>query len=268
MCVACLDSRVRICVFVAQFWKQLVGQPVTFADVEDIDSATKKFLHDLEHVEEQGVTEADWPDLADRLGLVFKVTDASGNEVDLVPGGRSIPVRWSARHEYFKLVRRFKVSEFSRQINAVMRGLATQVPRHLLCLFTWHELEVMVCGLPTVDLELLKRCTVYENGYNETHRTILLFWDALRSFTDEVRGYIEFLPETNATSHLCRLVCRRNACTCGLSGAVRGCRFDRKTSRRSTSSSARRTLGHCATHFPSRTRVSSRLTCLSTRRLE
>lgn len=54
-----------------QFWKQLVGEAVTFADVEDMDAATKKLLHDLEHIEADGIDESQWPDLAERLNLRY-----------------------------------------------------------------------------------------------------------------------------------------------------------------------------------------------------
>lgn len=162
-----------------------MGQPVTFADVEDMDSVTKKLLYYLEHVEEENVTEAQWPALVERLHLRFKVVDASGKDKELVPGGADIPVRWGARTEYCALVRRFKTREFQRQIAATARGLATQVPRNMLGLFTWQEMEELVCGRPIVDLDLLKRCTVYQ-GYSEDSPTIKLFWEVMDGFTEEV----------------------------------------------------------------------------------
>ena len=57
----------------------------------------------------------------------FTVADAGGVDVELVPGGADIPVRWTARREYIGMVRRHKVGEFRRQVDAIARGLATQV---------------------------------------------------------------------------------------------------------------------------------------------
>ena len=66
----------------------------------------------------------------------------------------------SAAPRYLAMVDRARTNECSALTAAVLRGLGTQVPVHVLSLFTWEELELMVCGNPTVDVELLKvrRC--------------------------------------------------------------------------------------------------------------
>jgi hypothetical protein len=99
------------------------------------------------------------------------------------------------------------------------------VPIRLLSLFTWKELEVCLCvesfvrrvscppppcpppyaaagagllwvfscwqelvgGPPGVDIEVLKRHTVYD-GFNASDATIKNFWRVLESFTEEERS--------------------------------------------------------------------------------
>jgi hypothetical protein len=57
---------------------------------------------------------------------------------------------------YLAMVERARINECASLTAAILRGLSTQVPVHVLSLFTWEELELMVCGNPTVDIELLK----------------------------------------------------------------------------------------------------------------
>jgi hypothetical protein len=42
------------------------------------------------------------------------------------------------------------------QVDAFLRGFWDLVPRDLVAIFTDHELELLICGLPEIDVEDLK----------------------------------------------------------------------------------------------------------------
>ena len=60
-------------------------------------------------------------------------------------------------------------SDSNFQIDAIKRGLLSVVPKAVLDLLTWQELEKRVCGNPDITVEALKRsgmCTVcFEHCY-------------------------------------------------------------------------------------------------------
>lgn len=62
-------------------------------------------------------------------------------------------------------------------------------------LLNWDQLELLVCGNATVDLEILKSKTEYHNwpgGGN--NKTVKLFWKVLESFSDDYRSlFIRFV---------------------------------------------------------------------------
>ena len=60
------------------------------------------------------------------------------------------------------------------------------VPMQLLNLFTWKQIETLVCGAPEIDVERLKSNTSY-GDYNETHRVIIMFWEVLTEMTNDER---------------------------------------------------------------------------------
>ena len=68
------------------------------------------------------------------------------------------------------------------------RGLATIIPLATLSIFSWKELQVMVCGHATVDMSLLASKTIYGDGCSETDVHIRYFWHALRSFSDSQKS--------------------------------------------------------------------------------
>jgi len=78
------------------------------------------------------------------------------------------------------------------QIKAVARGLVAIVPPQLLWILNWSELEMLICGTPEIDIELLKRHTEYSGMAKEDPR-IAFFWKCLESYSnDERRRFIKF----------------------------------------------------------------------------
>mmetsp|Transcript_3581 Transcript_3581/g.6232 ORF Transcript_3581/g.6232 Transcript_3581/m.6232 type:complete len:1228 (+) Transcript_3581:1-3684(+) len=165
-------------------WKPLVNQSPTLADLRAVDVLT---------VTSCDPNSTDPAELLTSQELFFTVNTLDGREEELVPGGESLRVTLENYDEWARRTIEYKIHEFDTQIEAIRRGLATIVPQRLLMLFRWDELELMVCGRPKLDLELLKRMTVYSDC-SESDAHIHHFWQVLEEFTEEQRsGYIKFV---------------------------------------------------------------------------
>ena len=125
-----------------------------------------------------------------------------------------------AQEELAMFADRLRASCFldvERVVALLIRGLRAVVPREALHIFTWEELRAEVCGSGKMDVELLKRHTVFEFG-DETFQSY--FWDALRSFTNEQQGkFLRFvwardrLPSSDfqgSRMRVCQMRCRGN----------------------------------------------------------
>jgi hypothetical protein len=54
-------------------------------------------------------------------------------------------------------------------------------------MFTWNQLEMMVCGSPEINIKLLETMTEYSScAATDTH--VRMFWQALHEFTNEERS--------------------------------------------------------------------------------
>lgn len=70
-----------------------------------------------------------------------------------------------------------------------------------LCLLSWQELELRVCGRRTIDLAVLERHTVYSPAsFNRASPIIQWFWQILSEFSQEELG--QFLQFVWARSRL------------------------------------------------------------------
>lgn len=75
-----------------------------------------------------------------------------------------------------------------------MRGFNEILPAAtFLHFFDPSELELMISGLPEVDIEDMRANTTY-SGYASTDATIGHFWTVLRSFTAEEKAlFVQFV---------------------------------------------------------------------------
>lgn len=85
------------------------------------------------------------------------------------------------------------------QVAAVREGMSTIIPVPLLSLLTPQQLEQLVCGLPEVSVEMLKKLVRYRD-ITEGHQLVGWLWQSLEEFTNEER--VLFLRFVSGRSRL------------------------------------------------------------------
>jgi len=164
-------------------WKPLANDTLTRSDIQVYDVMKYNMLNQVATATQEEAFD----------GLTFTTSSSAGATICLKPNGDKEPVTMENREEWVQLMENYCLGEFSAQVEAIKRGLATIVPIQLLPLFTWHELEERVCGRREIDIEFLKANTVHRNC-RDTDPWVGFFWDSLRSFTQEQRQkYLRFV---------------------------------------------------------------------------
>ncbi|KAI9202105.1 E3 ubiquitin-protein ligase/Putative upstream regulatory element binding protein [Polychytrium aggregatum] len=187
---AIYDGRLLDCYFTRSFYKCMLGIPVDYKDMEAIDPELyKSFEWILSN------------DITDVLDLTFSYeTDEFGihKVVDLKENGHSIPVTDTNKHEYVTLTAQQRlVVAIQQQINAFLAGFHEIIPRDLVKIMNEQELELLISGLPDIDIDDWKNNTEYQN-YTPASPQIQWFWRAVRSFTQEERAkLIQFATGTS-----------------------------------------------------------------------
>ncbi|VDI68237.1 E3 ubiquitin-protein ligase HACE1 [Mytilus galloprovincialis] len=142
------------------FYKHILGIPVNYTDVASIDPDYAKNL--------QWILDHDIDNLG--LDLTFSVeTDVFGvmQEVELKPGGRKITVTEENKTEYAQLVTELRMTRaIQPQINSFLSGFHQYIPQSLIQMFDEYELELMLSGIPEIDISDWENHTEY-NGYDD-----------------------------------------------------------------------------------------------------
>ncbi|KAF4748260.1 E3 ubiquitin-protein ligase, partial [Perkinsus olseni] len=179
------------CYFVRSFYKHMLGRPVTWHDMEAMDPDYYRNLKWILECQDEEMLKA--------LDLTFTIEESDfgkTNVVELIPNGSNIPVTQQNKQEYVQKVCEHKMtSGIQDQLQAFLEGFHELIPSDLVgTLFDDKELELLIAGLPTIDVEDLKRNTEYVN-YSSQDPQIKWFWKCLENdFTeDEMAWFLQFV---------------------------------------------------------------------------
>lgn len=160
-------------------YKHILGIPISLSDMQFVDMDVYRnlvWMQNNAHV--------------DNLCLDFSmyVTQAFGPPkiVDLIPNGRNITVTDDNKAEYIHARLKWTmVTSISEQLAAFLKGFYKVIPRHLLSIFDHQELELIMCGIPDLNVQDWKAHTEYRGKRTKVKEW---FWEILEQFTPEQRA--------------------------------------------------------------------------------
>ncbi|CAJ1971660.1 unnamed protein product [Sphenostylis stenocarpa] len=194
---ALFDGQLLDVHFTRSFYKHILGVKVTYHDIEAIDP---DYFKNLKWMLEN--------DISDVLDLTFSI-DADEEKLilyertevtdyELIPGGRNIKVTEENKHQYVDLVAEHRLTTAIRpQINSFLEGFNELIPRELISIFNDKELELLISGLPDIDLDDLRANTEY-TGYSAASPVIQWFWEVVQGLSKEDKArLLQFVTGTS-----------------------------------------------------------------------
>lgn len=128
------------------------------------------------------------------------IYDNFGNrlEKELVPGGKDIVVTEDNKKDYIEKYSLAKMrDDFAAQIKKFLEGFHEIVPQECISFFEAKELELLISGVPEVDLDDLRKNTDY-SGYNPTDQIIVWFWEVVSEYSqEELAKLVQFITGTS-----------------------------------------------------------------------
>ena len=114
----------------------------------------------------------------------FSVTDDHFGEPvhhSLVPGGVDRIVTDANKAHYVRCRLRWQLFDSVRpQLESFCAGFNEVIPGSLLQVFNERELELIICGIPSIDVDDWQTHSKYEGEYHQEHVVICWFWDCVR----------------------------------------------------------------------------------------
>jgi E3 ubiquitin-protein ligase HUWE1 len=186
---ALFDGQLLDVHFTRSFYKHMTGTPLNYLDFEDYDP---DYFRTLKWILENDVDDLD-------MDFSYQQDIFGKKEIkELKPNGRNIAVTNENKAEYIRLICEVKMTEEIRpQIQAFLEGLHSVIPHDLMKIFDPKELELMISGLPEIDLSDLRENTEYVN-YTKDSVVIRNFWETLQNFDENLKaGFLQFVTGTS-----------------------------------------------------------------------
>ena len=144
---ALFDECLLECYFVKSLYKIITGEPLLFADLEDFDN---EFYNNLKWCLDNDV---------ESLMATFVVEQeyfGKSKEVELIPNGKGIPVTNDNKKEYVEKLTFYKLyKSIQQQTDSFLEGFYELIPKDLISVFNFKELELLISGLPNFDSKKL-----------------------------------------------------------------------------------------------------------------
>ncbi|XP_065881477.1 E3 ubiquitin-protein ligase UPL2-like [Euphorbia lathyris] len=194
---ALFDGQLLDVHFTRSFYKHILGARVTYHDIEAIDPDYFKNLKWMLENDISEILDLTFSIDADEEKLIlYERTEVTDHE--LIPGGRNIKVTEENKHQYVDLVAEHRLTTAIRpQINAFMEGFNELIGRELISIFNDKELELLISGLPDIDLDDMRANTEY-SGYSGASPVIQWFWEVVQGFSKEDKArLLQFVTGTS-----------------------------------------------------------------------
>ncbi|GMH25044.1 hypothetical protein Nepgr_026887 [Nepenthes gracilis] len=194
---ALFDGQLLDVYFTRSFYKHILGVKVTYHDIEAVDPDYYKNLKWMLENDVSDILDLTFSmDADEEKHILYGKTEVT--DYELKPGGRNMRVMEETKHEYVDLVADHILTNAIRpQINSFLEGFNELVPRELISIFNDKELELLISGLPEIDLEDLKANTEH-TGYTAASNVVQWFWEVVRAFSKEdMARLLQFVTGTS-----------------------------------------------------------------------
>lgn len=182
---------------VQYLYKYLLGWPITFDDLESVDQDVYENLKKVLAMK---------PEEIEYMCLDFTASQSLLGEnvsVALKPDGEDEAVTGENLSEYLELYFKYLMLErIKPQITELLLGFYDVIPEPLLTVFDYQEIELMMCGLPSIDIQDWKKHTEYTGTFEQTKaksNACKMFWDIIENdFDQEMKArLLQFVTGTS-----------------------------------------------------------------------
>lgn len=174
------------CHFSRSFIRQILQIPLKLKDLEDYDAN----IYNSMMLILQGDVEPLY------LTFTIDIDDFDQTKTVLLKeNGDEIDVTNDNKKEYVTLYTNYKLRKsIIRQINAFCEGFYFLIPHEKIKLFSPSELDLMICGIPDINIEDLRRNMSYNRPYHNNHPVINMFFSAISKWNrDDLAKFLLFV---------------------------------------------------------------------------
>lgn len=178
---ALFDQQIVSAHLTLPIYKHILGWPIVLHDLEFVNQMMSRSVRQIIQVDDVEDLMLDFTTTEDCFGKVEMVPlKKNGDEIDVTNENRSEYVQLILRHHMFECVK--------SQLSQLLQGFYEVIPPALISIFDFQELELIINGLPQIDVGDWEDSTVYGGAYHKDHKVIRWFWEIVGQMNQETRA--------------------------------------------------------------------------------
>jgi len=176
-------------------YKILLGWPITFSDLEHLDPEFFTNLVNLMEMDDVEMACLDFTTVENEMGDI--------KNIELIPKGETFDVTNHNLMQYLMLMLEYRLIRRNNcQLKELVAGFYEVIPEPLLTIFDYQELELLLCGLPKIDIEDWMNNTEYSGLYEVDDGNCIVcewFWEVVNEMDTEKRArLLQFVTATSS----------------------------------------------------------------------
>ena len=189
---ALMDNMITPVHLVQPLYKHMMAWPVSMRDLEQVDDQIYRNLMNLLSMDDVSMLCLDFTVTEDHLGTT--------STVELMENGADITVDNSNCGTYLEAQLKYRLLNLvNEQLLQFLRGFYDVVPEPFLSVFQYQELELLLHGLPNIDMDDWIANTEYTGEFNgqPNHRVVKWFWEVVREMSQDKKAkLLQFVTGT------------------------------------------------------------------------
>lgn len=160
--------------------RSLLGQEVELNDIYAFD---KGFYQSWLFIKEKDLTTQ--PTFDENFEIFHKNKGVFESH-ELKLDGKNIKIIESNKDEYLQLSIEFYTKHIIiSQLTALLENFYKVIPLEIVHVFDPNEFEMLLYGVPMINVEDWKKNSIYKGAYYQNHQIIQWFWEVISTFSQE-----------------------------------------------------------------------------------
>ena len=180
-------------------WKKIIGEKVNKNDVFMFDEGLSKMGEILFMKNNEITKDLILNSFGESISSI-SLTDGTQKKLSKEYTCDELFSSSKTRIALFQEIHNIRLNESNSQIISIIKGINKIIPMSVLQYFTWEEMERLVCGKKTVDIELLEKNTIISPELEAKNYLVKWVWEIVKEFSEEER--IQFVKFCYAQERL------------------------------------------------------------------
>lgn len=167
-------------------WKKIIGEKINETDIKIFDEGLYKMNEILSSKDNEINKELITNSFGESISSIT-LSDGSQKKLNKIYTDADLASSSKIRNNLLSEIKNLRLNESDSQIISIIKGINKIIPLSVLQYFTWEEMERLVCGKKTVNIDLLEKNTIISPELEKKDYLVKWVWEIVKEMNEQER---------------------------------------------------------------------------------